>query len=256
MAQFYGTEQEFLHYKSLVMEHILIISAIKTVFIGQNKTRNGRVTMKTYFLGYIADGFLLGFSLAILLGPIFVVLIDTSMRYGARAGLFVGSGIWVSDLIFIMITYFFVHEVSNLIKDDIIQSWVGIVGGLFLIAMGLMKIIRRNSFQTLHKFSDSLRKWSYFGKGFIINTFNPFTFVFWFGVIGAKFFQHQDKSSWVLVTCATILVVIMATDSAKVLGAKWISKRLNDRFIPKINVIAGILLITGGIVLFMRQWLA
>lgn len=207
-------------------------------------------------MGYIADGILLGLSLAILLGPIFVVLIDTSMRNGARAGLFVGSGIWVSDLIFILVTYFFVHEVSDLIKDDFIQFRVGIAGGVFLIGMGIFKIIRRNAVQSVINISANLKKWSYFGKGFIINTFNPFTFVFWFGVMGARFFQQQDNALWVLVTCGTILMVIMFTDSIKVLGAKWISKRLNQKFIPAINVVAGILLIAGGLVLLGKQYLS
>lgn len=206
-------------------------------------------------MGYIGDGILLGLSLAILLGPIFVVLIDTSMRYGARAGLYVGSGIWISDLLFIMVTYFFVNEVSDLIKDDSLQFWVGIGGGIFLIGIGLLKIIRRNAFQNLKTLPSSLRNWSYFGKGFIINTFNPFTFVFWFGVMGAKFFQSPEKPLGVMITCATILLVIMGTDSAKVLGAKWISSRLNHRFIPKINVMAGILLIAGGCVLLGKQWI-
>lgn len=199
---------------------------------------------------------MLGLSLAILLGPIFVVLIDTSIRYGARAGLYVGSGIWVSDLIFIMVTYFFVHEVSHVIQDDFFQYWVGIAGGIFLVSMGIVKIVRRNAFQRLSNLSSSLKKWSYFGKGFIINTFNPFTFVFWFGVIGAKFFQNPDRPVGVLITCATILFVIMSTDTAKVVGAKWISTRLDHRFIPKINVVAGILLIAGGVVLLSRQWIS
>lgn len=50
---------------------------------------------------YVFEGILLGLTLTILLGPIFVALTQTGIKHGIRAGISVGTGIWTSDLIVI-----------------------------------------------------------------------------------------------------------------------------------------------------------
>jgi len=47
------------------------------------------------------EGILYGLVLAAMLGPIFVALTQTAIEKGAKAGLTVGLGIWISDLLII-----------------------------------------------------------------------------------------------------------------------------------------------------------
>ena len=62
---------------------------------------------------YIADGVMLGLTLTILLGPIFVALTQTGIQHGIRAGVAVGTGIWVSDFIVIAGSYFFILQTKR-----------------------------------------------------------------------------------------------------------------------------------------------
>lgn len=205
-------------------------------------------------LSFILEGFLLGLSLSILLGPIFVILIDTTLRYGARAGLVVGSGIWVSDVLFIAAMFAFVNQLHPLFKDNSFQLWVGIAGGLLLILVGFFKIYRSNRQPWLSASGKFTRNLGFFGKGFAINTFNPFTFVFWFGVMGSRVIGSPDANTGVLITCLSILFIIVSTDTAKVFGARWISVKIKPSVVHKINFVAGLLLIAGGCMLIWKAF--
>lgn len=205
-------------------------------------------------LSFILEGFLLGLSLSILLGPIFVILIDTTLRYGARAGLVVGSGIWVSDVLFIAAMFGFVNQLHPLFKDNSFQLWVGIAGGLLLILVGFFKIYRSNRQPWLSASGKFTRNLGFFGKGFAINTFNPFTFVFWFGVMGSRVIGSPDANTGVLISCLSILFIIVSTDTAKVFGARWISVKIKPSVVHKINFVAGLLLIAGGCMLIWKAF--
>ena len=65
-------------------------------------------------MNLILDGLLLGLTLAILLGPIFVALTQTGIQRGVRAGLSVGTGIWISDILVIVTAYFFIKEIDEI----------------------------------------------------------------------------------------------------------------------------------------------
>ena len=63
-------------------------------------------------MSLILEGIMLGCLLAVSLGPIFIALTQTSIEKGVLPGLTVGSGIWISDFIFVYVFYNFI-EVLN-----------------------------------------------------------------------------------------------------------------------------------------------
>ncbi len=207
---------------------------------------------KNKSLEYILEGLVLGLTLATLLGPIFVVLINTSMNYGARSGLVVGSGIWVSDLLFILFAYFFIHKIQHYVEDVQFKYWVGNLGGFILITMGIGQFFKKPDIKKIEFSSKYMRNLGFFGKGFVVNTLNPFTFVFWFGVIGSKLLQSKHEDHLVMVMCAIILGMIVFTDSIKVIGAKWLSGKLKPDILLYVNKVAGLLLIVGGFLLISK----
>ena len=109
------------------------------------------------------DGIQFGLALSVLVGPLLFALIQTSIEEGFRAGWMVGLGIWVSDILFVSITYFFISLVSEITKWDGLELTLGIFGGIILIFFGLgsllskapaiesmeHKAIRQNSYLTL-----------------------------------------------------------------------------------------------------------
>jgi len=60
---------------------------------------------------YVFEGILFGLTLTILLGPIFIVLIQSSLENGSKAGLIAASGIWISDIIIVVLSLKFIQNI-------------------------------------------------------------------------------------------------------------------------------------------------
>jgi threonine/homoserine/homoserine lactone efflux protein len=204
------------------------------------------------YWSYIFDGVTLGLGLAILLGPIFVALTQTSIEQGGRAGITVGAGIWVSDIIIVSVIYFFVNRISNVIQDGTFQYWMGLLGGFVLMVFGISAMVKKVEL-SYEKQSFSAKNYAGFWlKGFLVNTVNPFTFVFWISVISSYIIGKKASSAQVWVFLSTILITIIITDSLKVLMAKMLKTKLKEHMVQWIIRIAGFALLIFGIALIYR----
>jgi len=202
---------------------------------------------------YVLEGVLLGLGLAILLGPIFIVLVQASIEKGARAGIIAASGIWVSDIIFVVLAIMFVKNISPYVADKGFVFWMGIIGGIILIAVGAITFARKASINfnaTDISATGVLGLWT---KGFLVNTINPFTFIFWFTTITTFVGERQLNTLETWLWAGSIIVTIIITDSLKVFGAKLIRTSINDEVLSKINKVAGGALIIIGIALMLRS---
>ena len=202
---------------------------------------------------YILEGILMGLGLSILLGPIFIVLVQASIEKGAKAGLIAASGIWVSDIIIVVLALSFVKRISPYVESQGFVFWVGLIGGAILVAVGGATFTRKAviSFDKTEITTSGIAGlWT---KGFFVNTVNPFTFIFWLATITSMVGERQlnNLETWLFVV--SILVTIIVTDSLKVLGAKLIRTKINDQILSKINKVAGVSLILFGIALILRS---
>lgn len=191
-------------------------------------------------------------GLAIMVGPIFVALMQTSIEKGGRAGLMVGLGIWISDFLFITITYYFINKISNIVNDSAFQYWMGLLGGFILIVFGVSAMIKQVEVVIGRPSFNAKSLFSFWTKGFLVNTVNPFSFVFWIGVISTYVIGKKVTPYEAAVFLSTILGVIILTDSLKVLLAKAIRKRLNEKVISWSIKLAGFILFLFGIALIVR----
>jgi threonine/homoserine/homoserine lactone efflux protein len=203
-------------------------------------------------LEYILEGILFGLTLTILLGPIFIALTETSIKRGLKPGLMVGLGIWTSDFLIIALCYLFINYIQRYIETSNIQFWMGIIGGIVLVCFGLGAIIRKVRLDEAgikYKAKDYLSFWT---KGFLVNTVNPFTFIFWISVITTYVIGRALGKTDTLLFMGSILLTIVITDSFKVYLAKWLRNRLHKRQIIRFSRIAGLGLILFGIGLIAR----
>jgi len=200
------------------------------------------------------EGLLLGLTLTILLGPIFVALTQSSIEGGARAGLAVGSGVWFSDLTIIALCYFFIQRLSRIVEDSSFIYWMGLLGGIVLITFGIGTFLKKSSFDSeLPRKKLSTKNYlSLFTKGFLVNTVNPFTFAFWIGVVSTYVLGRGISSQDATIFFGAILLVIISTDILKVVTAKLIRTRLKARHIDNFSKIAGVVLVVFGIVLLYK----
>ena len=84
----------------------------------------------------LIKGIFLGLTLSILVGPIIFALLQTAIERGFRAGMMVGLGVWVSDLMYISIAYFGVSYIVAITEYEGFEEILGTIGGFTLIGLG------------------------------------------------------------------------------------------------------------------------
>ena len=200
------------------------------------------------------DGIKFGLALSVLVGPLLFALIQTSIEEGFRAGWTVGWGIWISDVLFVTVTYFFISLVAEITKWDGLELTLGIVGGIILILFGVGSLLSKPPAIENMK-EKAIRQNSYISlwmKGFLLNTVNPFTFFFWIGVSGMVFTNGNPTHTDAMYFYGGLIGTLMVTDTTKVALAKLIRRWLKPHYILWLRRIVGIIFIIFGVVLLVR----
>jgi threonine/homoserine/homoserine lactone efflux protein len=206
--------------------------------------------MITAILKGLAISLLLVFSV----GPVIFTIIKQSINHGRRGGFSFVAGVWLSDIIWVVLSVSFSELVKELLNFKIP---IGIAGCLFLIGMGIYfafikKVKPRRIQEPVEIAGDVItasgKKTNYFAifsSGFIINTLNPAVISFWVimaaSLASVYTFNHQ------LIIFITCLAINMIADVGKVMGAGYIGKKLSDRNIVLINRISGLLYLVFGL---------
>ncbi len=202
---------------------------------------------------YIAEGIAFGLTLTILLGPIFIVLVQSSLESGSRAGLLAASGIWTSDIAIVALALGFIQNISPYIQSGGFVFWVGLTGGIVLIGVGMATFMKAPVISFDRKKFSKSGIFGYWLKGFMVNTINPFTFIFWLSTITAFVARRHLSQFEALLFTGSIIFTIMVTDSLKVFLAKLIRRRITPKLLSIINKIAGTALIVFGFILLLRS---
>jgi len=203
-------------------------------------------------MSLILEGLTFGLVLAFSLGPIFIALTQTSLEKGLGPGLTVGLGIWVSDFLIVVLIYKFVDSIKSTIEHPTFNFWMGMSGALILILFGVILIFKKPELTYQHikfKRSDYLGFWL---KGFLINTINPFTFVFWMGVISSYVIGRGTGLHDMSILLSTIIAVIIISDTMKVFLANFLKNWMTTQHINVISNLSGVLLIGFGLFLGYR----
>src|ERR1700739_3626002 len=142
----------------------------------------------------IYEGILLGIFLAFSIGPSFFALINTGISHGFKSGAAVAFGILFSDLFFVAATVSLIHfGMSDLISNPKHQAFMGIMGGIVLIIYGVVHFIQKESKQEKNTEIEikSPKMISLITKGFVLNLFNPFVWIFWMATSTAISSKYQ-----------------------------------------------------------------
>ncbi len=194
----------------------------------------------------------MGLVLACSLGPIFFALTQTSIEEGVLPGMTVGLGIWISDLIIVSLYYFFIYEVKDSIESEHFKFWMGISGAIVMTAFGLYLMAKKPQLDYSNKKHNYKNYIGFWLKGFLINTINPFTIVFWLSIISTYIIGRQLESSNTIIMLSSILVVIVLSDTGKVFLANSIKQMLTPKHVAWISNLSGLILILFGIVMAYR----
>ena len=201
---------------------------------------------------YLWNGILLGLALSILVGPILFALVQVSIEQGVKAGLWVALGIWISDFLFVGGIILSVNQIGQMIASPFFKPIVGILGGLVLIFIGVAMFISKPANMDTNHFELITSEWKLFLNGFLINTLNPFTVIFWTSAITSFAVKDALFSFPSCLFFGGILGVIIFMDALKIFLAKRISKKLKPLHIRLMRKISGMALFLFGIAMIVR----
>lgn len=194
-------------------------------------------------------GILFGLILSVLLGPIFVVIINTAIQHGRRAGIISCLGVWISDALFIVASYFFMNRLNMLMKGDSFKFWLAIIGGLLFCGMGVFYLMKKNTIdhETFEKKIKSKNDIGFFMSGFMVNTINPFTVFFWMTTMSTEVFNNNLSTADAGTFLIGILLMIVITDIIKVNLSGYIGKKMKPTVFQLFSKVAGIILLLIGV---------
>ncbi len=207
----------------------------------------------------LLQGIQTGLILAIMLGPIFFALVQAGVERGMRAGLMVGFGIWISDLIFILTVFFAASFLIEVIEWSGFKATFGTFGGVILIGFGIgMMMTKSAPLPVVREKRPEIGARTYLGlwvKGFLINTINPFTFFFWLSVMSSIMLGDDYSTNYATLFFVGVMLTIVLTDTLKVVMAKYIRRYMTDHHIHVLRMVSGAALVIFGIVLMVKVFL-
>ena len=81
----------------------------------------------------VLNGIKMGLVLAVLVGPVFFTIMQTSVERGFWSGVLVSLGVSVSDILFVTICYF---GLVQFIHDPEFKEYLAYVGAVILMLFG------------------------------------------------------------------------------------------------------------------------
>ena len=188
-----------------------------------------------------------GFFTAFIMGPVFWVLLETSITKGLRAAVAFDIGVILADVLFILATY---YGSVKLFLSESNKEGLFILGGTIILLFGVYSWLTRKKEEEKIEVTES--KHNYIGlaaKGFAINIFNVGVLIFWGGVtIVAGPSTGKDPLSFVLFFSIVILAYFI-TDLGKIVIAKQLKVFINGKTIVFVKSLLALILVISGIVL-------
>jgi threonine/homoserine/homoserine lactone efflux protein len=197
----------------------------------------------------IAAAIIPGIILSFMIGPVFFVLLETSVVKGFKAAIVFDLGVVLADIIFILIAYFSSYRLIQSIKDD---PALFIFGGLVMLTYGIISLIKNKKAEKNIDEEDptELAKNNYFSlfiKGFFLNFINVGVLGYWLLIlitIGPRLKLDPTRMSTFL---ATMVITYFITDVFKIIAAKQLRTKLNPKNILLIKKFISIVLIISGV---------
>ncbi len=204
----------------------------------------------------ILSGIPWGIFLSFMIGPVFFILLETSIIKGFRAAIVFDLGVVLGDILFITIAYLGSYRLITSLKDN---SGLFMFGGILMLSYGVISYMRLHKVKKIntHKIDNEIIKKDYLGlfiKGFFLNIINIGVLGFWLAVIISVGPKLEMQNSRMLTFFATVILSYLLVDCIKILLAKQLKTKMTPTNILKIKKIISIVLMVFGIALIVQGW--
>ena len=195
----------------------------------------------------------LGILLSFSFGPLFFILLETSVSKGIKQAFFIDVGVVLADVTFFSVAYF---GASKIITEEN-QPALFVLGGVLLSSYGLVSCFKTFRKKKKHqkgkvRIIETLRFISLASKGFLLNIINVAILFFWTGVlfvIGPKFEMNPIKVwTFFFLTVSTYITVNLG----KYYLASRLKSKLTDNILFKVKQSLNILIFVCGLFLVYK----
>ena len=209
----------------------------------------------------IWNGFIMGLGLSFSFGPVFFMLIQTSIDKGWKESLIFDAGVLLSDFIIIAaaMLIIFTLGVDVDFSNPRIQFWSAIIGAIILIVFGLILLLNPKKESRPIEVSElkSVSKLNHSGlffKGLGINFLNPSVFLIWFGAVPAVAGSFGGNMRLILTFFSSTMISYFIIDLGKIYTAKKLKRFLTPKAITNFHRISGVLFIAIAVWLLYRHF--
>lgn len=204
----------------------------------------------------ILSGIPWGIFLSFMIGPVFFILLETSIIKGFRAALVFDLGVVLGDIVFITIAYLGSYRLITSLKDN---SALFMFGGILMLAYGVISYISLHKEKKVDtkKIDNEIIRKDYLGlfiKGFFLNIINIGVLGFWLAVIISVGPKLEMQNSRMLTFFTTVILSYLLVDCIKIVLAKQLKTKMTPRNILKIKKIISIVLMVFGVALIVQGW--
>src|SRR5690606_19609960 len=197
----------------------------------------------------VTSAILIGFILSlILIGPVFFMLLETSVSRGWKAAITLDLGVITADVLCILVAYYGSKDLAGKIKEE---PSIFIFGGFFIFIYGLIMYISKPNFKLRNLSILNRNYFKLFMNGFLLNILNIGVIVFWFFIVGTVVIQYPDQRD-VLMYMGIVLATFFIIDLFKIFLAHKVKESFTVRRIFYLKKTIGFILMIFGIIVILK----
>ena len=208
----------------------------------------------------------IGFLLSVMVGPVFFVLLETSITKGIRAALALDIGVFISDILYIMFALSFVDQITSINSGEN-KLIFGFIGGSIFIIYGTFYFFKKSKMADLTLVAENTSKevasapkdFLLLGlKGFILNIANPAVIFYWLSILSLAAQSVPDNTknpnTWILLFLSILLGTYFGFDILKVFAAKRLRTLVNQNLLNALNILIGLIFLLTGIFQIIKNF--
>jgi threonine/homoserine/homoserine lactone efflux protein len=197
------------------------------------------------------QGILPGLILSAAIGPVFFMLVQTSIQRGFKLAMIMEAGIIMSDSFCILCAYF---GLASFFQNPANRNLIFTTGSIILVIFGVAMFLshKKVNFQVDEELKKG-DKTKLFWKGFIFNISNPSVVFFWMAFVGLSLPRFANSKSESLAYFIGTLITVFSIDILKAWSAHKIKKYMTQKAMVNFNKIAGLGIGIFGLFIFLKE---
>ncbi|MCC6250880.1 MAG: LysE family translocator [Bacteroidia bacterium] len=197
------------------------------------------------------SGIVPGLILSAAIGPVFFLLVQTSIQRGFKLAMIMEFGIVLSDSFCIFLAYL---GLASFFQNPEYKELIFIAGSIVLVVFGVFMFLshKKSTFEV----DEEMRKgdrMKLFWKGFFFNISNPSVIFFWMGFVGLTIPSYVGNKLNLLAYFIGTLLTVFSIDVLKAWSAHKIKVYMTPKAMSNFNKISGIGIATFGVFVFVKE---